>query len=323
VTALATALRDKTANPIPAARALYGPIFGPIESELKALGAETLLWSLDGALRYVPVAALHDGSRYVVESYACASVSRASVARLADRPSRPWRGVGLGVSQKIGEFAPLPSVADELDGIFGAAADGDPVRGEVLLDARFTEQAFESAVRGAPPVLHVATHFQLVPGKADDSLLLLGDGGLLTVGDIRRMKDAFKGVELLALSACETAVPSDQDGREVECFATIAQNRGARAVLASLWPVNDRSTSALMQAFYRAREAQTGPTKAQALREAQLKLLSGEIKGSGAAPDRALVHGDAKGAGTFVKDPNAPFAHPYYWASFIMLGNPR
>lgn len=324
VTALASVLRDRTANPIPPAAALYQVLLAPIDAELRAHGADTLLWSLDGPLRYVPVAALHDGSGYLVERYACSVLSRASISKLGESPSRPWRGVGLGVSAGIGKFAPLPAVADELRGIFATGGADAPVSGEVLLDDRFTETAFVSALKGAPPVVHVATHFQLKPGAPGDSVLLLGDGTLLSVEDIRQMPGVFKGIELLALSACETALPASDDGKEVECFATIAQNRGARSVVASLWPVNDRSTSALMQAFYRVREARPDLSKVHALRAAQQMLLSGAIKNDNAGgPDRALVHTASKGAGTFVKDPSAPFGHPYYWASFILLGNPR
>ena len=89
------------------------------------------------------------------------------------------------------------------------------------------------------------------PGDADDSLLLFGDGSLVNVGDIRDLKGGFKGVDLLTLSACNTAASGPgADGKEVECFATIAQERGAKAVLASLWPVSDRGTSELMKSFY-------------------------------------------------------------------------
>ena len=97
-------------------------------------------------------------------------------------------------------------------------------------------------------------------------------------------------------------------------------------MVASLWPVADNSTKLLMQEFYRAREAHAGLTKIAALREAQLKLLRGEIAVEAAeSAGRQITHEAAKpgepGRQVFKPDPKAPFAHPYYWAPFIMIGN--
>ena len=146
------------------------------------------------------------------------------------------------------------------------------------------------------------------------------------MGDIRKIKGGFRDVDLLTLSACNTAASGPgADGKEVESFGTIAQERGAKAVIASLWPVNDRSTSQLMQSFYRMRAASPGETKAELLGRAQRELLTGAVSGSAAgAPARALVHTKpAPGAAvpTFTPDPAAPFAHPYYWAPFVLIGN--
>ena len=105
----------------------------------------------------------------------------------------------------------------------------------------------------------------------------------------------------------------------------LAQRQGAKAVVASLWPVADRSTKLLMQEFYRSREARSGESKIAALRAAQLKLLRGEIGMDGQSASRQIIHEDAKPDETkrplFKPDPKAPFAHPYYWAPFIMIGN--
>jgi CHAT domain-containing protein len=124
----------------------------------------------------------------------------------------------------------------------------------------------------------------------------LGDGGHLSLAELKTSADLFGGVQLLTLSACNTGMG---DGTEVEGFGALAQRQGARAVIASLWPVADSSTKVLMQKFYRIREASPGKTKLEALREAQLELLHGSIK-------RAL---------------KSPYAHPYYWAPFFLMGN--
>jgi CHAT domain-containing protein len=320
-------LKSPKLDPVPLARELYGILVEPAARDLQAAGARTLMWSFDGVLRYVPVAALHDGQRYLLESYRHVVFTKASIARLREEPTRPWAGAGLGVARQVGDFRPLPAVADELRGIFGpdaSAGDGGVVEGPVLLDERFTRQAMESTLRAEHSVVHIATHFHLQSGAAD-SLLLLGDGTLVNVDQIRKVKDAFRGVELLALSACDTAASRPgSDGKEVECFGTIAQRKGAAAVLASLWAVDDRSTSALMQAFYRLREAAPSTPKAEAMRQAQLQLLRGDLtvpRPAGAA--RALVHEEpgAPAAPAFKADSKAPFAHPYYWAPFVLIGN--
>ena len=318
-------------DPRPLARELYDIVLGSAKADPAFASATTLLWSFDGMLRYVPAAALHDGRGYLVERYRNVNFNRASGDTLAEAPSGRLDGVGLGVARKVGAFAALPAVADELGGIFvDAALSGDTgaVPGRVLLDTSFTEPALEGALRDGHSVVHIATHFQLSPKSARDSLLLLGDGSLVDVGDIRKIQGGFRGVELLTLSACNTAASAgSSDGKEVECFGTIAQERGAKAVIASLWPVSDRSTSALMQTFYQLRAANPGVAKAELLRRAQASLLAGRLAvPAGTAADRALVHEEGApvaGQPTFTPDPKAPFAHPYYWAPFVMIGNCR
>ena len=109
-------------------------------------------------------------------------------------------------------------------------------------------------------------------------------------------------------------------------FGVLAQRQGAKAVVASLWPVADRSTKLLMQEFYRSREERNGESKIAALRDAQLKLLRGEITvDTTPSINRQITHEDAKPneakRQSFKFDPKAPFAHPYYWVPFILIGN--
>src|SRR5262249_22601775 len=121
---------------------------------------------------------------------------------------------------------------------------------------------------------------------------------------------------------------SGANGKEVEGFGVLAQRQGAKAVVASLWPVFDTSTKVLMQDFYRLREAKHDITKAEALRQAQVRLLHGEatVEAGNAKtemPDRRIVHEEARSTNKprFTVDPKKPFAHPYYWAPFILIGN--
>jgi len=128
-------------------------------------------------------------------------------------------------------------------------------------------------------------------------------------------RKSFAGVNLLTLSACETALSGEKaNGVEVESFGVLAQRQGAEAVMATLWPVADVSTPLLMREFYRLRETNPGMTKAEALRRAQVALLTGEIKPTNAGADnRGLMLG--------VEAADASFAHPFYWAPFILIGN--
>ena len=135
------------------------------------------------------------------------------------------------------------------------------------------------------------------------------------------------GVELLALSACNTATPggAKENGVEIEGFGAVAQEQGARSVMATLWPVADPSTRDFMVEFYRRFGAGT-ETKAESLRRAQLKLMRGSYpEADRNKPPRAdAFTGPAQAVGPpFETDKNAPYAHPYYWAPFILFGNWR
>jgi CHAT domain-containing protein/tetratricopeptide (TPR) repeat protein len=322
IAAFRDALQDYKTDPRPLAQELYKIIVGPIAKDLQDAQAETLMWSLDGALRYIPVAALYDGQKYMVERYRNVVFTPASTARLKDQPSPTWRGLGFGVSKALLNFPALPAVPAELHGIFRDAAvqsSEGVLAGSVLLDDSFNEEALRAGLRQRFPLIHIASHFNFIPGNETDSFLLLGDGQRLSLAQLKSAQNLFGGVELLTLSACDTANGgAGSDGKEVEGFAVLAQRQGAKAVIASLWPVADRSTRLLMQNFYQLRNAQAGLPKAEALRQAQIALLRGTVSDTTASTQRGL-------SGELVKSttPGAPFAHPYFWAPFILIGNWR
>lgn len=343
VAAFREALQNPSSDPRPLAQELYRIVVGPIAKDLEQAKAETLMWSLDGALRYVPVAALYDGEHYMVERYRDVVFTPASMARLKDEPSGKWRALGFGVSKSHGDFAALPSVPDELRGIIqdaGASkgtvsADGVPgvLPGKIALDEAFNVESFKSGLRERFPLVHVASHFQFEPGNETDSYLLLGDGTRLSLAQIKIAQNLFGGVDLLTLSACNTATGgAGGDGKEVEGFGVLAQRQGAKAVVASLWPVADASTRLLMEEFYRIRNSQDGMPKAEALRQAQLELLRGDAGTSaGAQRGRGQSAGASNttarrglSADTLVQiGGKVPYAHPYFWAPFILIGNWR
>ena len=322
-------------DPRPLAHELYQLLVAPIVRDLQQAQAATLMWSLDGVLRYLPLAALYDGEQYLLERYRLAVFTPASATRLKDQPSPQWSSAGFGVSKAHEGFTALPTVPDELRGIIR-----DPTQptshgvlpGRIYLDEAFTDAALRAVLHQRYPVVHIASHFQLHPGDDTASFLLLGDGRHLPLAQLKTWPQPFQGVELLTLSACNTAVGSaGAEGTEVEGLAVLAQRQGAKAVVATLWAVVDTSTQELMQTFYRLREGLPGLPKVEALRQAQLALLRGtgpsgvatQMCARGIVLDEGARSGYGGTLPPFVPDPQAPYAHPAYWAPFVLIGNWR
>jgi CHAT domain-containing protein len=332
-------LHQSEYDPQPLAKEIYDAVFAPLTAKLPA-DTKTILWSLDGSLRYVPMAALHDGKQYLVERYNNVVFTRSDKERLTRSVSANLTGIGFGSSRrhivKLGgesiEFSPLVYVKPELERIFkNSGSTTGVLTGETMLDAQFTRAAMISTLKKRRPLVHIASHFKFEPGDEANSFLLLGDGTAFTLDEMKRQKDLFAGVELLALSACDTAAQRENaDGREVDGFAELAQRLGAGAVMASLWKVSDVSTAELMTRFYKSYNNQNGANKASALRAAQLALLGGEYKTAGAI-NHELTKEEAEMAEKFKidltkqklfnYDKNPKFAHPYYWSPFILIGN--
>lgn len=276
---------------------LYRHLLAPVAADLKQAGAKRLMLSLDGTLRYVPFAALHDGRRWLVEDYQLSIYTEAARVQLTRRPQRQWAMTGLGLTRAVPGFAALPAVREELEGVRRSLT-----RGEVFLDDQFTAERLRDELADAPPVLHIASHFQFRPGTLDRSFLLLGDGNRLTLKDIGDRRLRFAGIDLLTLSACDTAMGggADETGAEVEGFGALAQRQGASSVLATLWPVADGSTGRFMQLVYGARQSDAKLPKGDALRRAQLAFLRGD-------------------SGSKQRDPK--LVHPFFWAPYVLMGN--
>jgi CHAT domain-containing protein len=175
-------------------------------------------------------------------------------------------------------------------------------------------------------VLHIAGHFQFEPLAPDQSFLVMGDGGKVTLFHFNSdPKLPFVGIDQLTLSACETAAGLNRgDGSEVEGFGALAQTKGAKSVIATLWPIADASTGMLMREFYRLRFMEK-QSKALALRNAQLGLIHND-SGKPDAPLYVETRGKVISLQTGDKDRpqtwnGTGYSHPYYWAAFILMGN--
>ncbi|HKR60868.1 MAG TPA: tetratricopeptide repeat protein, partial [Pyrinomonadaceae bacterium] len=346
VFALRESLRSDKYDPRPLAQRLYRMLFlqtsaqqkttlaADLDTYLAKADQKTLMWSLDGVLRYVPIAALHDGQQYLIERYRNVIFNTASLGSLKDKSNKPWTALGLGVSEAREEdgktFTALTGAERELYAIVrekGSKQGAGILPGVIRLNKDFNKQAMIDGLRAGPSVVHIASHFSFNVANPEQSFLLLGTNHLSVV-DLQDMSNPFERVELLTLSACDTAMGS-ANGKEVEGFAYTAQSLGAKSVIASLWPVSDEGTDALMTTFYRLRRDNLQLAKGEAFRQAQLSLLLGNGKQAAAVsggPARAELVGvdDSKNdLPRFTHDPAKPYAHPYYWAPFILIGNWR
>jgi len=265
---------------------IYRWLIQPAAEDLSRQSIKTLVFVLDGSLRNLPMAALHDGKQYLIEHYRIAiapSLQLLTTEPLARRQSKALLG---GLSEGKPNFSPLPGVKQEVKDINAT------VSATILLDQQFTTQALETGVKTQPySIIHLATHGQF-SSKPEDTFILTWDGRLnvqqLNTLLTNRELSNSPPLELLVLSACQTA---KGDTRAALGLAGVAVRSGARSTLATLWTVNDESTARFMEQFYK--ELFTpNITKAEAVRRAQLHLL---------------------------QQPES--SHPYFWAPFILVGN--
>lgn len=169
----------------------------------------------------------------------------------------------------------------------------------------FTLAKFQNSLKTGFQFVHLAGHFYFDYKSPLESFLLLGDNTKLNLSEIQTTPQIFQGVELLTLSACETAQGGeDSTGREIEGFAILAQRQGAKSILATLWKVNDESTGKLMKDFYNQLNTPQ-MNKAEALRQSQLHILRITAKNR------------------FPTNTREKFSHPFYWSSFILVGDWR
>ena len=300
---------------------LYGWLIEPLRPQLEANNIQNLVFSLDRSTRYLPIAALHDGKQYLAQRFTLSTILTAGLTDTQDKLSPQLNQnlvLALGLSNATPGFPALPSVANELNAIVKTNQPNSPglFTGEAKLNSAFTLNAFKDLLDYR--ILHLATHGKFISEDPEQSFLLLGNGDRLNVKDIQKIKD-LGAIHLVVLSACETAQGGpDKEGIEVSGLSYYFLTQNAKSVLASLWRVNDVSTSQLMQQFYK--NLATGKlTKPEALRQAQLSLIQGNNTGT---------TGDRGSFNFKITTPNGQtqtiarnLSHPYYWAPFILIGN--
>ena len=247
-------------NALPAGQALFRDLLGPVDAALR--GCRIVECAVDGAMAHLPFAALHDGTHYLAQRHVLRYRSGVE-ARAIPAWQPPERIAAFGLSTAHSGYSPLPHVPAELSSIKAKFARA--VRS--ARNARFTSARLAAELAAHPDIVHIASHFRLVPGSPASSRLLLGGGKTLSAAEVTADDYAWQGVRLVFLSACETGA----DGAEGETLASLLHRRGVNWVVATLWPVADHSAAGLAASFYAALAG--GMEPGEALQQAQLAAL--------------------------------------------------
>jgi filamentous hemagglutinin family protein len=294
------------------AQQLYQWMIAPLESHLEALEIDTLIFCMDAGLRLIPIAALHDGQQFLVEKYSIGSIPSVSLTNSRYKAVKGAQVLGMGVSQ-FQKLPPLPAVPIELQVITQQLWPG-----QFFLNEGFTLDNLK-AQRQPFGIIHLATHADFQPGKADNAYIQLWDSQL-KINQLRQMGwSQPPQVELLVLSACRTALG---DVNAELGFAGLAVQSGVKSALASLWYVSDEGTLALMSGFYQHLRQEDVTIKAEALRRAQLAMLHKQVRRENGQLQGVEQLGSIPLPPKLARQDNRDFSHPYYWAAFTMIGSP-
>ncbi|MEM6252718.1 MAG: CHAT domain-containing protein [Cyanobacteria bacterium P01_D01_bin.156] len=294
VNVLRQQLVDPSSDVKAIASSLYDAIIAPFNKTLEKLAIEHIIYIPDGILHYIPLSVLYnrESGRWLTQDYVSYNLTASNVGDLTHSPQQPWSVLAGAftntnqtfekrIAQQNMNFNGLPYAGREVHALQKTFPDT-----QILLDTDFTRANLENQLNGQN-IVHLATHAAFVPGQPENSFILLGDGDTITLKELRHW--SLPNVDLVVLSACQTGISHIEDGLEILGMGFQVQRTEAQAALASLWWVDDRATSTLMELFYRA--LQTGNTKAQALQSAQQQLI------------------------------DQGHHEPYYWAPFVLIGN--
>ena len=268
------------------AEQLYDWLIRPVLKDLRANNITTIIFVPDGSLRNVPLAALYDGKNYLIEQYRLALTPGLQLLAPRSLKQIELKTLAVGLTKQREQFPPLNYVDRELAKIQAETTS------TILLNEEFTLEALEKQIELSQfPIVHIATHGQF-SSSLDQTFLLAWDSRI-NINELdsilqTRNLTQTEAIELLVLSACETAAG---DERAALGLAGMAVRAGARSTVATLWAVNDRSTAKLMSKFYQ-ELTKKGISKAEAIRQAQLTLLH-----------------------------TREYRHPFYWAAYVLLGN--
>ncbi|MEM0978673.1 MAG: tetratricopeptide repeat protein [Cyanobacteria bacterium P01_H01_bin.58] len=317
-----TDITNRSRDPRPNAQQLYDWLIAPLVADLDEAEAETILYAADGQLRYIPLAALHDGDQWLTDRFTINHITAASLTDFSPAEAQPLsilagafpaQDLLIEVAGEERWFNGLPFAELEVENL-QANLPGT----QAFFSAGFNRQAIEPRLPNHS-IIHLATHGTFRSGHPNDSFILLGDGDRITLFDLDQWE--LPNAALVVLSACETAVsgPGLGTGEEILGFGYQIQRTGARAAIASLWIVSDGGTQTLMDAFYLA--LQNGFPKAEALRRSQQALISDDLNPVGGEGRVRAGAPPVPRNGAVQNEAYPGYSHPYYWAPFILIGN--
>jgi CHAT domain-containing protein/Tfp pilus assembly protein PilF len=317
IQAFRSALGNRQDNAQTLAQELYSWLIQPIAADLKQANVTTIIYAPDGQLRYIPLAALHDGNQWLIQKYRVQNITARAVSKLDTPPQSEKRifaaafgakQVNISVEGESFHFDGLPFAAQEVRSLtqtFPSTVS--------LFDQGFNRDALFTRMNSFN-VVHLATHGKFLIGKPDSSFLLMGDGQSINLKEIKNLP--MGNVDLVVLSACETGlgITNRANGIEVLGLGYQFQRAGAKAAISSLWSVHDGGTQRFMDIFYGL--LQQGMPKAEALQQAQIALINGDFTASGKLRSNFIIK-TAPGQTTIPTN----LKHPFYWAPFILIGN--
>ena len=297
------------------AKQLYEWIIDPLESEFKAHKIDTLIFSLDGGLRSIPMAALNNGKEFLVEMYGVALIPSFSLVDLRYRPIINLQMLAFGISERTQGQNPLPAVSVEIPTLAS-----NLWQGKAFLNQEATVNNLEFQSRQQRfGIIHVATHAEFKSGRIENSYIQFWNDKLRLdqLGQLSQKSEwnDEPKVELLVLSACRTALGNEQ--AELG-FAGLAVRAGVKTAMGSLWYTSDEGSLALMSEFYNQLRSTT--TKTEALRRAQLAMIAGNVKINGQQL-RLSSQEVVSIPETFAINRQINLSHPYYWSAYTMVGN--
>lgn len=278
------------------ANQLYNYLIKPIEKDLQQADVKTIIYAPDDRLRYIPLAALYDGEKWLAQRFIINNITAASLTKLESKPDKNLQILAAAFTKGTYQVKLDRENSVEFSGLEFAKVEVENLAKNipgttVLLDQEFSPNNIIPKMNDYK-IVHFATHGLLVNGEPENSFIMFGDGEKATIKDMENW--SLPNVDLVVLSACQTGLGEKLgNGQEILGLGYQIQLTGAKSTIASLWSVSDGGTQALMKEFYQILKT-ANVTTAEALQKAQITLLN---------------------------DSNSQFKHPYYWSAFILIGN--
>jgi CHAT domain-containing protein len=272
---------------------LHKLLISPLEKQIQAIKPKQISIIPTGKLRYISFETLYDGNQYLIEKYPISYLTRLSSRSL----QIPTTSNTLSARKVLAFGNPKPNSPLSLD---GAEAEVKAII-PIFPDSKYfiNNQATLSTFKTQIPrfsILHLATHgcFQ----KDGCPQLKLKENTLLFADESLQIQDAgllgLQNVELITLSACQTALSTNSNGEEISGLAYLFERAGSKAVIASLWSAADEETKEIMVKFYQ--NLKQGMRKDEALRQGKLSQI---------------------------RDSENTLVPPFYWSPFVLIGDGR